>query len=116
MRESVRFILAKNIKATRRLRGLTQERLAERTGVSTSYIALLESAKKFPSAKSLDAMADALQLRPFELFLEVVDVGHEAIPLAVSPDQTESIRMLHKDIHEAVDNFAEGVLRAVLLR
>lgn len=48
-------------------------KLAELCNVSTSFIGEIELGKKFPSANTLQRIADALGLRPFQLFLEEED-------------------------------------------
>ena len=65
---SVREILAQNLKENRRRLGITQPILAERAGLSTHYIAMLELARKFPTSDVLDRLALALEINPNELF------------------------------------------------
>jgi transcriptional regulator with XRE-family HTH domain len=65
---SLREILADNMRKIRRKRGLTQEKLAEKAGVSTNFIAMIEIARKFPSPDTLDQVAAALGVETHELF------------------------------------------------
>jgi transcriptional regulator with XRE-family HTH domain len=48
--------------------GLTQEKLSEKADISTHYLAMVELAKKFPSAVMLERLAAALEVEPHELF------------------------------------------------
>jgi transcriptional regulator with XRE-family HTH domain len=48
--------------------GFSQSRLAERAGLSTQYIAMIELARKFPSPEILERIASALEIDPPELF------------------------------------------------
>jgi transcriptional regulator with XRE-family HTH domain len=48
--------------------GLSQSRLAERTGLSTQYIAMIELTRKFPSPEILERIASSLAIDPPELF------------------------------------------------
>jgi transcriptional regulator with XRE-family HTH domain len=48
--------------------GLTQEKLSEKADISTHYLAMVELAKKFPSAVMLERLAAALEIEPYELF------------------------------------------------
>jgi transcriptional regulator with XRE-family HTH domain len=48
--------------------GLSQSRLAERAGLTTQYIAMIELARKFPSPEMLERIAAALEIDPPELF------------------------------------------------
>ncbi|MDR0551987.1 MAG: helix-turn-helix domain-containing protein [Spirochaetaceae bacterium] len=65
---SLRAVLALNIKRQRRMLGITQEQLAERVNTSTNYIALIETKKKFPKPEMLERIAAALEIDPTALF------------------------------------------------
>jgi transcriptional regulator with XRE-family HTH domain len=43
-------------------RGLTQEQLAERAGISIDFLSLIERGKSSPSFENLDELADALKV------------------------------------------------------
>lgn len=51
------------LKLFRTERKLTQEELAEKVGVVTSYISMLENGQKFPNLEMLFALADALNIK-----------------------------------------------------
>jgi transcriptional regulator with XRE-family HTH domain len=65
---NLRHILAFNMKENRRKLGLSQARLAEKAGLSTQYIAMIELSRKFPSPEILEQIASALELDSTELF------------------------------------------------
>lgn len=67
---SVRHTFIQNLKYYRKKAGLTQERLAEAIGMSTSYIGDMEARERFPSAETIDKLAGALNIRPSVLFDE----------------------------------------------
>ncbi|HAH61864.1 MAG TPA: XRE family transcriptional regulator [Treponema sp.] len=60
--------LSNNMKRYRKEKGLSQEKLAELSGVSANYIALIESGKNFPSLKMLGRIAGALGIDELDLF------------------------------------------------
>ncbi|MDR0654968.1 MAG: helix-turn-helix domain-containing protein [Treponema sp.] len=64
----IREVLARNLKMNRLKLGLTQEKLAEKADISTHYLAMVELARKFPSADMLERLAAALEIEPHELF------------------------------------------------
>jgi len=64
----VRVLLAKNIKRFREISGLSQMNLAEKAGCSPTLIGKIETMKRFPSADSLNRLADALKITPADLF------------------------------------------------
>lgn len=83
--ESLREIFAKNLRKNRRRCGFSQEKLAEKAGVSTQYLAMMEIARKFPAADVLERLAEAMNINVYELFL----IDH-------SP--REELELLRKDI------------------
>lgn len=66
----IRHTFIQNLKFYRKQEGITQEKLAELIGMSTSYIGDMEARERFPSAETIDKIAEALNLRPSELFNE----------------------------------------------
>jgi len=66
--KSIKEVLAKNLKINRLKLDLTQEKLAEKAGISTHYLAMIELARKFPSADMLERLAAALEIEGHELF------------------------------------------------
>jgi len=66
---SIREILAKNLREHRRKCGLSQEKLAEKVGISTQYLAMIEIARKFPASEVLERLAKAMYINVYELFL-----------------------------------------------
>jgi transcriptional regulator with XRE-family HTH domain len=64
----LRKLLAKNIKKYRKIRGFSQEILAEKAGTSTTHIGMVEIGKKFPSVNMLERIAFALGIDTPELF------------------------------------------------
>jgi transcriptional regulator with XRE-family HTH domain len=65
---NIREILALNLKEYRRKNGLTQEKLAEKTGISSNYLSMVEISRKFPTPEMLDRLAGALNIQTFQLF------------------------------------------------
>jgi transcriptional regulator with XRE-family HTH domain len=64
----IKEVLSFNLKKNRLKLGLTQEKLSEKANISTHYFAMVELAKKFPSASMLERIAAALEIEPHELF------------------------------------------------
>ena len=65
---NIKEILAQNLKENRRRLGITQPELAKLAGMSTQYLAMIETARKFPTADILERLAAALGINPHELF------------------------------------------------
>ena len=65
----LREIFAKNLRENRRKCSFSQEKLAEKAGISTQYLAMMEIARKFPTAEVLERLATAMNIKVYELFL-----------------------------------------------
>lgn len=65
--ESLRAVLARNLKSARGRKGWSQARLAEAISVSPAFVGEIEVGRKSPSLETLEAMAHALEVAPFEL-------------------------------------------------
>ena len=60
--------LGKKLRKIRKSVGLTQEKLAEATRLSTTFIGMLEIGHRRPSLKTLQKIASALKVDMKELF------------------------------------------------
>ena len=65
---SIREILALNLKEYRRKSGFTQEKLAEKAGISANYLSMVEISRKFPTPEMLDRLSQTLDIQTFQLF------------------------------------------------
>jgi len=102
---NIRKLLAKNIKKYRKIRGFSQENLAERAKTSTTHIGMIEIGKKFPSVEMLEHIADALGIDTPELFTT------EAV--VFMPSHNKSIERLYQDVMDEIDNFKETVAEKI---
>ena len=98
---SLREIYAKNLRKNRRKCGFSQEKLAEKAGISTQYLAMMEIARKFPTSDVLERIAVAMNIKVYELFL----VDH-------SP--RDELELLRRDIiSEMKQTFDESLKKAL---
>lgn len=77
--------MATNLKEYRRKCGVSQAKLAEKAGISTQYIAMIELSRQFPTPEVLDRIACALGIEAYQLFV-------------VPPSPEEAMERLHRDI------------------
>ena len=68
------ILLQENMKKWRSKLHISQIKLAELTDLSQSFIAEIERGNKFPSSETLTRIANALKVRPYQLFLDNTDV------------------------------------------
>ncbi len=66
----VQRLFIRNLRRVRVESGYSQSALAEKCGLSTSYIAELESGRRFPSHETMDKLCAGLGLRPYMLFFD----------------------------------------------
>lgn len=64
---SLRKVVAKNLRRTRRAKGLSQEELADRAGVNRNYIGMLEREENAATVDILEKLAEVLEIDPAEL-------------------------------------------------
>jgi len=94
---NLKEILAQNLKENRRRLGITQPELAERAGLSTHYLGMIEIARNFPTADVLERLAVALGISSNELF-----------SVAVSPEK--ALEQLQQLILANMDQAMEQAL------
>ena len=63
----IREVFARNLRAARRAKGLSQEELAHRAGIDRTYISSLERSVYHASIDVVDRLASALDLDAAEL-------------------------------------------------
>lgn len=94
------------IKALRKSRRLSQERLAEKSDITPKYLSRLEVGQQSPSVETLARLADALDVELWEL----CDFGHEA----TVKELQETLRKLIQESDERKLRLAVKVFRAVV--
>ena len=67
-------LLGVNVRHHRKLKGMSQERLALDAGMERSYVSDLERGMRNPSVRALGRLADALGIEP-KVLLELRDAG-----------------------------------------
>lgn len=71
---NIQRVFGYNLRKIRLTRGYTQATLAEKAGTVGNYIALLESAAKFPSAAMIERLAAALDVDSVALFMPISEM------------------------------------------
>jgi transcriptional regulator with XRE-family HTH domain len=61
-------------------------KLAEKCNTSTSYIGEIEIGRKFPSIEMIESICHALEVKPYQLFLEENDYIKK-----ISPERTDKL-------------------------
>ncbi|MCL2879580.1 MAG: helix-turn-helix transcriptional regulator [Treponema sp.] len=98
----IRKLLAQNIKNFRKIRGFSQEMLAEKAGTSTTHVGMIETGKKYPSPQMLAKIAGALGIDTPELFTT------STVPFI--PSNTKSVERLYREVESDFRQFEKTVL------
>jgi transcriptional regulator with XRE-family HTH domain len=101
----IRNLLAQNIKNYRKIRGFSQEILAEKAGTSITHIGMIETSKKYPSPPMLEKIAGALGIDTPELFTT------HAVTFMSGYDK--SIEKLYQDISNDFRQFEKTVIEKI---
>jgi transcriptional regulator with XRE-family HTH domain len=65
--EALRSLLSRNIKQFRVISGLSQEKLAEKAGISVPFLGAIERGEKWPSPETFANIAHGLGVEPYDL-------------------------------------------------
>ena len=71
MQEEIRVAYGKAVRAIRQDKKISQEELADLSGLHRTYISDIELGKRNVSLENIDKIAQALQVKKSELFVEV---------------------------------------------
>ena len=99
----IKEIFAKNLRENRRKCGFSQENLAEKAGISTQYLAMIEIARKFPASEVIERLAAAMKIKVYELFL-VEHSPREELELLRQSIISEMKQTFGKIVEQAVES------------
>lgn len=105
---SIRKVVAANIKKYRKQLNMTQEKLAEKADISTTYVANIECGKTWVSDRTLEKISEALHVAIYQLFIS------EEKSKTTPQNQYQIIqKLIEKDrqtFHSFADSFCDKVL------
>jgi len=102
--QELKETLGKNIKFFRSIRRLSQSDLAEKAGISITFLSNIERGNNFPLAGTLCSLAKTFKVEVFELFKGNL----------VPSDSKEVVSQLSKDITEKVNTAVSDVFKQYL--
>lgn len=68
--QNLRMVFARNLRAIRQTRGISQEKLAELAGLHRTYVSSVERGQRNISIDNIERLAHALSITPLELVRE----------------------------------------------
>jgi transcriptional regulator with XRE-family HTH domain len=96
-----------NLKAYRKLRGVSQTKLAELCNSSTGYIGEIECGRRFPSVNMIERLATALGIESWHLFRnEPVNSSVSYLSINLAPTQkNEIVKKATTALSKILDDF-----------
>jgi transcriptional regulator with XRE-family HTH domain len=101
--QTLRKTLSVNIKKQQELAGLTQEKLAEKTGISANMINDIEGCRTWISDKTLVKLSTALKIETYRLFIPLALSDIEIDKTALL-DLAQDLQKIRKDFNSGFDN------------
>jgi len=104
---TIQDLFISNLKAYRKLRGISQTQLAGLCDSSTGYMGEIECGKRFPSVAMIERIAQALEIESWHLFknepvtLEVSDFTAKLVPT----QKDMFMKMANAALSKILDNF-----------
>jgi transcriptional regulator with XRE-family HTH domain len=97
--QELKGILGRNIKFYRSQRRLSQADLAERAGISITFLSNVERGNNFPLAGTLCGLAKALDVEVFELFKgDLVPSDSKKLVNQLTEDLSKKINLAMADV------------------
>jgi transcriptional regulator with XRE-family HTH domain len=107
--QEIKTTLGKNIKLVRNHRQYSQEILAEKAGISITFLSNIERGLKFPKPAVLAHIAQSLGVEVHELFK--TDSAPQVAPIILRNDPKKMLDRLSRVMTRRVNNVMEGVFR-----
>jgi transcriptional regulator with XRE-family HTH domain len=99
---ALRKTLSANIKKHREFLGITQEKLAEKAGISANMINDIEGCRTWISDKTLVKLAAALQVETYRLFMPLPLTDNDIAKTAVA-DLAQDLQKFRTDFNTSFD-------------
>jgi len=99
----IRRILATNIKRFREIEGITQEILAEKTGISTAMMCDIEGCRTWISDKTLASLSTALNIDTYRLFIPN-EINDDDASKLLAKEITQDFLEIQKNYNNDIEN------------
>ena len=103
--EQLNEILARNLKEKRMKRGISQLKLANLCDISQSFIGEIEAGRKYPSLKTLELIANRLQVEPYQLLFSESDKLEYDREYLLNEIKVQMRERISEEIAEVIDTF-----------
>ena len=101
--------LGSRIKAARKERGLTGEKLAECCNINATYLRQIEAGTKTPSLPMFVGLCRQLSVSPRYLLIDSLDVGNsDDITQLLKTATPSQMKLIHRMVESALSMLDEG--------
>jgi transcriptional regulator with XRE-family HTH domain len=100
----------RNLRSFRKEKGFSQLKFSEIINISPNYLNAVENGKNFPSPEVVQTIADALEILPYQLFLEY-SIDATPIPqekTAIIQELTLVKQKFIKSIDETIQKYKQS--------
>ena len=104
--------IGENIQKYRKMKKLSQEKLAEMAGISANYVGQLERGKRIPSVKCLISVANSLEVSSDLLLLGLLDNSFEVIATELTKKMSVLSKESVENIYVALDYMIDKAPKA----
>jgi transcriptional regulator with XRE-family HTH domain len=105
----LQVVFIENLKLARKNADLTQESLAEKAGVTSKHVSAIERGIKFPPLQLIEALANALGIAPYELFLDPSGIPGTSPEGIIKSYNRYLEGKLSDDLQQAGDDFLKMI-------
>ena len=99
--------LGAQIRARRRIMGLTQEELAEQVGISASFLGHIERGSRVASLETVVALCNVLHVSPQTLLQGSLNDLDDHLPDALGPEERSRLRHFFRLAQDTLDHWKE---------
>jgi len=109
--KKLRAVFGRNVKLYRSRRNWSQADLAEYANISINFLGDIERGKKWPHPDTLSKIADALEIKIFELFMEEnIDINTETQTIMNRFVKDVSLTV-NKSLSQSVNQSIENIIK-----
>lgn len=99
--------IGKNIRMFRLAKKLRQEDLAEKAGLSTNYVGMIERGEKIPSLETFIKIVNALGVSADMILSDVIDTGYEVKNSILNEKLSKLFADDRDKIYEVIDTMVK---------
>lgn len=97
--------LGRRVRDTRRQQSLTQEKLAEKVGISASFLGHIERGSRIASLETLVALCNTLHVTPQYLLSASLSTYEPYMPNGISPENRNKLSEFLRLAQDTIDNW-----------